>query len=73
MVRSASKQAGFACFLPSDVPLRADDQAGPQTLWPTGGAGDSVVHKFEVTYLYDLRAPGKYTAYAEVMDPSSHQ
>ena len=37
------------------------------------GSGDSYVRKFELTYLYDLSAPGRYTAYAEVLDPSSHR
>jgi hypothetical protein len=56
-----------------DVPLRSDDMVGPEIVWPEGGAGDSFVRKFELTYLYDLSAPGGYTAYAEVMDPSSHR
>jgi hypothetical protein len=47
---------------PGDVPLREDDYVGPQRLWPAGGVGDSLIHKFELTYLYDLSAPGKYTA-----------
>jgi hypothetical protein len=42
-------------------------------VWPAGGAGDSFVRKFQLAYLYDLSAPGRYTAYAEVMDPSSHR
>jgi hypothetical protein len=29
--------------------------------------------KFQLAYLCDLSAPGEYTAYAEVMDPSSHR
>ena len=55
------------------MPLRSDDMVGPEIVWPEGYAGDSFVHKFELTYLYDLSAPGEYTAYAEVMDPSSHR
>ncbi|HEY2016463.1 MAG TPA: hypothetical protein VGH38_23325 [Bryobacteraceae bacterium] len=58
---------------PSHAALRGDDNVGPQTVWPTGGAGDSLVREFDLTYLYDLSAPGKYTAYAEVLDPSSNQ
>ena len=46
---------------------------GPEIVWPEGGAGDSFVRKFELTYLYDLSAPGEYTAYAEVMASSSHR
>ncbi len=56
-----------------DAPLRSDDMVGPEIVWPEGYAGDSFVRKFELTYLYDLSAPGEYTAYAEVMDPSSHR
>jgi hypothetical protein len=57
----------------SDVPLMHGPDVGPSTVWPAGGAGDSYVHKFDLTYLYDLSAPGRYTAYAEVLDPSSHR
>ena len=58
---------------PGDVPLPQGPDVGPSMMWPAGGAGDSYVHKFELTYLYDLSAPGSYTAYADVMDPSSHR
>lgn len=33
--------------------------------------GESGIRKFQLAYLYHLIAPGKYTVYAEVMDPSS--
>jgi hypothetical protein len=42
-------------------------------LWPAGGAWDYADRKFDLSYLYDLTAPGRYTAYAEVMDPSSNR
>ena len=60
---------------PGDAPLNYTPNVEPSTLliWPTGGPADSVDRKFDLTYLYDLSAPGKYTAYAEVMDPSSHR
>ncbi|WP_263368575.1 thiamine pyrophosphate-dependent enzyme [Edaphobacter bradus] len=58
---------------PGDVPLPHGPDLGPSIVWPAGGAGDSYVRKFELAYLYDLSAPGRYTAYAEVMDPSSHR
>jgi hypothetical protein len=56
---------------PGDVALLHGPDVGPWRLWPTGGPGDSDVRKYELAYLYDLSAPGKYTAYAEVMEPSS--
>jgi hypothetical protein len=52
-----------------DVPLRSDENIPAPTVWP----GESCVRKFQLTYLYDLSVPGSYTAYAEVMDPSSHR
>jgi hypothetical protein len=55
-----------------DVPLR-EDRGFPEAVFPAGGAGDSCVRNFDLTYLYDLSTPGRYTAYAEVMDPSSHR
>ena len=60
-------------LLSGDVPLGEGPNVGPATLWPTGGAGDSCVRKFDLAYLYDLSAPGRYTAYAEVLAPSSHR
>ncbi|HEY6448646.1 MAG TPA: hypothetical protein VIY53_19480 [Acidobacteriaceae bacterium] len=58
---------------PGDVELPHGPDAGPSRVWPAGGPGDSCVRKFELAYLYDLSAPGRYTAYAEVMDPSSRR
>lgn len=59
---------------PGDVDLRTDEWPGSiETVWPAGGAGDSWDRRFDLAYLYDLSAPGKYTAYAEVTDPSSHR
>ncbi len=58
---------------PGDAPLSTTLNADPTTLWPADGAGDSCVRKFQLTYLYDLSAPGTYNAHAEVMDPSSHR
>jgi hypothetical protein len=58
---------------PGDVLLLHGPDLGPSTVWPAGGPGDSFVRKFQLAYLYDLSAPGRYTAYAEVMDPSSHR
>ena len=55
--------------------LRPGDAPLPSSIivWPAGGAGDWFDRKFQLAYLYDLSAPGGYTAYAEVMDPSSHR
>lgn len=58
---------------PGDVPLGEGPNVGPATLWPAGGAGDSYVREFDLGYLYDLSAPGRYTARAEVLSPSSHR
>jgi len=55
-------------YKPGDVPLRADENS----LWSIApGKSDDL--KFQLTYLYDLSAPGKYTVYAEVMDPHSQK
>jgi hypothetical protein len=56
-------------LLPGEAELRSDEMSGPYTIWPD----ESLVRKFQLSYLYDLRAPGKYTVYGEVMDPVSHQ
>jgi len=45
-----------------DSPLPRGPDGGSSTVWPAGGAGDSCVRKFELGYLYDLSAPGRYTA-----------
>jgi len=59
---------------PGDVPLPEGPNAEPRPLlWPDGWPGDSYVRKVDLAYLYDLSVPGKYTAYAEVMDPVSHR
>ncbi|HEY1963785.1 MAG TPA: hypothetical protein VGG59_02595 [Acidobacteriaceae bacterium] len=60
---------------PGEAPLSRTLNVDPVSirLWPAGGAGDWCDRKFQLAYLYDLSAPGKYTAYAEAMDPSSHR
>ena len=60
---------------PGDAPLNYTNNVDFSSIivWPAGGAGDWYDRKFQLDYLYDLSAPGKYTAYAEVMDPSSHR
>ena len=59
---------------PGDTPLNDTLNASTSiTVWPAGGAGDWLDRKFQLAYLYDLNAPGAYTAYAEVLDPSSHR
>ena len=60
---------------PGDPPLNTtlNVSTSSVTLWPVGGAGDLCDRRFELAYLYDLSARGGYTAYAEVMDPSSHR
>ncbi|HEY2468051.1 MAG TPA: hypothetical protein VGI45_09435 [Terracidiphilus sp.] len=52
---------------PGEMPLPVTVNAGPETVEPDA----SCVRKFQLRYLYNLSAPGKYTIYAEVMDPSS--
>jgi len=49
-------------FQPGDKYL-AD--GGPVDSVPPGGSN---IHKFDLTYFYDLKAPGKYTVYIEVLD-----
>jgi hypothetical protein len=51
---------------PGDTEL-AEFEMATWTIAP----GKSGIHKLELTYLYDLSTPGKYSVYAEVMDPSS--
>jgi hypothetical protein len=55
-------------YKPGDEPLRADENAAwyiaPET---------SDENKIQLAYLYDLSAPGEYSVYAEVMDPSSQK
>jgi hypothetical protein len=59
---------------PGDVPLNYTLNVNHSILvWPAGRAADWCDRKFDLTYLYDLSAPGRYTAYAEVLDPSSHR
>jgi hypothetical protein len=60
---------------PGDAPLNYTLNVDTSSImvWPAGGAGDWFDRKFQLAYLYDLSAPGGYTAYAEVMDPSSHR
>jgi hypothetical protein len=60
---------------PGDAPLNTTLNVDTSSImvWPAGGAGDWCDRKFQLAYLYDLSAPGRYTAHAEVMDPSSHR
>ena len=60
---------------PGDAPQNYTNNADISSIivWPAGGAGDWCDRMFQLAYLYDLSAPGGYTAYAEVMDPSSHR
>jgi hypothetical protein len=59
---------------PGDAPLNYTLNVDSSiVVWPNGGPGDSCVRNFELAYLYDLSTPGRYTAYAEVMDPLSHR
>lgn len=55
-------------LLPGDRPLREDE-----SVVPVISPGKSYTLKFELAYLYDLRAPGKYAVYLEVMDPVSQK
>jgi hypothetical protein len=49
-------------FQPGDTPLAF---GGPvDDIQP----GESYVHKFDLTYFYDLKVSGKYTVYVEVQD-----
>ena len=54
---------------PGEAPLPITLNVGPPIVQPDG----SYVLKFDLAYLYDLSAPGVYTVYAEVLDPSSHR
>jgi uncharacterized protein YcfL len=59
---------------PGDAPLNYTlNVATSIIVWPAGGAADWFDRKFQLAYLYDLSAPGRYTAYADIMDPSSHR
>lgn len=59
---------------PGDVPLNYTlNVETPITVWPSGLVADWCDRKFQLAYLYDLSTPGRYTAYAEVMDPSSNR
>ncbi len=53
---------------PGESEGRADEYDVPSIV-----NGESCVRKFQLSYLYDLSALGKYTAYAEVYDPVSHR
>ncbi len=53
---------------PGEAPLRTDENF----LW-TISPGKSDVRKFKLAYFYDLGVPGKYTVYAEVIDPSTQK
>ena len=49
---------------PGEADLRGDEFAVPLI-----SPGESYDQRFKLDYLYDLSVPGKYTAYAEVMEP----
>jgi hypothetical protein len=53
---------------PGEAALRADEY-----VVPTISPGKSYTLKYQLAYLYDLSVPGKYTVYAEVMDPSTQK
>ncbi|MFY9644346.1 MAG: hypothetical protein WAK29_04160 [Terriglobales bacterium] len=57
---------------PGEAPLREDENFLPM-IWPKDIPGDSYTQKWKLDYLYDLSAPGKYTVYAECMDPSTEK
>ena len=52
-----------------DAPMNVTLNVGPPVVQPD----EPYVLKFELAYLYNLSAPGKYTVYAEVRDPSSNR
>ena len=49
------------------------DLRGDENYLPLISPGKSYIQKFRLDYLYDLSVPGKYTVYAEVMDPSTQK
>jgi hypothetical protein len=53
---------------PGEAPLRADEYVVPII-----SPGKSYTHRFLLAYFYDLSVPGRYTAYLEVMDPSTQK
>jgi hypothetical protein len=53
---------------PGEAALRGDEYV----VWEIS-PGKSDIRKVQLGYLYDLSAPGKYTVYAEVMDPSTQK
>jgi len=53
---------------PGEAALRGDEYVVPMI-----PPGKSYTQKFKLDYLYDLSVPGKYTVYAEVMDPSTQK
>jgi hypothetical protein len=53
---------------PGEASLRTDEYV----LWSIAPAASSS-HKYELSYFYDLSAPGKHTVYVEVMDPLSEK
>jgi hypothetical protein len=55
-------------FKPGDVSLSADEM----WLWQIA-PGNFDFRKFQLPSLYELKAPGSYTAYAEVMEPGTEK
>jgi hypothetical protein len=53
-------------------PGEADIRGDEQFLW-TISPGKSDINKYKLDYFYDLSAPGRYTVYVEVMDPSTQK
>jgi len=53
---------------PGEAALRGDEYVVPVI-----SPGKSYTLKYQLASLYDLSVPGKYTVYAEVMDPSTQK
>ena len=55
-------------LLPGDRPMRIDEMA----YW-TISPGEKSSHKYDVSGFYDIKSPGSYTVYMEVLDPVTHK
>jgi hypothetical protein len=54
-------------LLPGEAPL-----PGAGASWDIA-PGESFSHQYQLSFFFDLSAPGKHTAYMEVVDPSSRK
>ena len=54
-------------LLPGEAPL-----PGAAPSWAIA-PGESSSHQYQLSFFFDLSAPGKHTAYMEVVDPSSRK